>query len=178
MNLEEKMLEKNYIYNGRIINLRNDLAQLPNGKTAYREVVEHPGGVCVIALTKENEVIFVKQYRYPYGKIILEIPAGKREKGEDPLLCGKRELLEETGYSGKSYISLGQMYPTPGYTDEIIHIYAVENAEFSAASPDDDEFVQTVKIPFEQAVQMVLNNEIEDGKTQIAILKLRQIKNG
>jgi len=124
MNLEEKQLKKEYIYNGRIINLRRDEALLPNGNTALREVIEHPGGVCVAALTDENEVLMVRQFRYPYSEVVLEIPAGKRDHiGEEPLECGIRELKEETGAVAEKFIPLGELYPSPGYCGEIICIF-------------------------------------------------------
>lgn len=176
MNLEEKTVNKNYVYNGKIINLRVDDALLPNGKIKKREIVEHPGGVCVAALTKDDELLFVKQFRYAYGKEILEIPAGKRERGEDPLACGMRELKEETGATSQSFEFLGQMYPTPGYTDEIIYLYFAKDVTFDDANPDEDEFVETIKIPFKKALQMVMDNEIKDAKTQIAILMINAKK--
>ena len=120
MNLKEETLTREYRFNGRIINLRTDRVRLPNGAEAGREVVEHPGGVCVAPLTDDHELLFVRQYRYPYEEVVLELPAGKRDKnGEEPLECGKRELQEETGAVAAEYISLGEVYPSPGYCDEI-----------------------------------------------------------
>lgn len=176
MELKEKTLNKNYVYKGKIINLRVDDAVIPNGKIKKREVVEHPGGVGVAALTKNDEILLVRQFRYPYGEEILEIPAGKREAGEDPLCCGKRELEEEAGATSESFELLSAMYPTPGYTDEVIYIYFAKDVEFTNAHPDDDEFVEVIKIPFEQALKMVLSNEIKDAKTQIAILMINAKK--
>jgi len=177
MNLEEKQLTANYIYNGKIINLRRDEALLPNGSTAFREVVEHPGGVCVAALTDNDEVVFVRQFRYPYSEVILEIPAGKRDRAdEDPLECGKRELREETGAVAEKYFDLGTLYPTPGYCGEIIYMFGATGLTFGATDPDDDEFVETVKIPLEKAVEMIMSGEIKDAKTQAAILKLKLLK--
>ncbi len=171
MKLEEKTVKKNYIYEGRIINLRRDDAELPDGRPCVREVVEHNGGVCVAALTDDEELIFVRQFRYPYMDILLELPAGKLEKGEDAFPAGKRELLEETGYEAAEYDFLGKFYPSCGYTDEIIYLYLAKNLTFKGQHLDDDEFVDLEKIPLKKAVQMVLNNEIPDGKTQAAILK-------
>lgn len=177
MNFEEKQLKSKYLYEGRVIKLRCDEALLPNGKTALREVVEHNGGVCVAALTDDNEVLMVKQFRYPYSETILEIPAGKREsKDEDPLSCGIRELKEETGAVAKRIIPLGELYPTPGYCNEIIWIYAATGIEFGETCPDEDEFLSVEKVPLQEAVDMVLNGEIKDAKTQIAILKLKILK--
>ena len=177
MNLTEKQLTKEYIFKGKVINLRRDTALLPNNATAIREVVEHNGGVCVAALTKDNEVLFVKQFRYPYMEEILEIPAGKRDSlNEDPLECGKRELKEETGATAKRFIPLGELYPTPGYCGEIIWMFAATELDFGDPNPDEDEFLEVTKIPLEKAVEMILNGEIKDAKTQTAILKLKLLK--
>ena len=171
MKLEETTVEKKYIYKGKIVNLRCDDALLPNGKPCIREVVEHPGGVCIAALTDDNELMFVRQFRYPYMEVILELPAGKLERGEDPLESGKRELLEEIGCTAEEYINLGKFYPTCGYVDEIIYLYLAKGLSFGEQKLDEDEFLNIEKIPLEKAVEMVLNNEIPDGKTQAAILK-------
>ena len=177
MNLEEKQLSAEYMYKGKIINLRRDKALLPNGNTATREVVEHNGGVCVAALTDDNEVLFVKQFRYPYMEIVTELPAGKLEKGEDPFEAGKRELKEETGATAKKYMDLGKLYPTPGYCGEIIHMYLATDLEFGEQNPDEDEFLEVYKISLEDAVKMVMNGELPDSKTQTMILKINQLKN-
>lgn len=176
MKLEEKTVNKNYVYNGRIINVRNDDAELPNGKPCRREVVEHPGGVCVAALTENDELIFVRQFRYPYMEVIPELPAGKLEKGEDPLETGKRELEEEAGCVAENYFDLGKFYPSPGYCGEIIHLYAAKNLTETHQHLDTDEFLNVEKIPLEKAAEMVLNNDIRDGKTQAAVLKVKLLR--
>ncbi len=176
MKLTEKQLTKEYVFNGKIINVRRDTALLPNGATAFREVVEHNGGVCVAALTNKNEVLFVKQFRYPYMEEIYEIPAGKRDSiNEDPLECGKRELKEETGATAKKFIPLGELYPTPGYCGEIIWMYAALDLDYGDCDPDDDEFLEVKKIPLETAVEMIISGKIKDAKTQAAILKLKYL---
>ena len=172
MNLNEQPLSADYKYRGRIINLRVDTALLPNGSSATREVVEHPGGVCVAALTENGCLLFVRQFRYPYQKVLLELPAGKLDPGEDPLEAGKRELREETGAEAARYESLGELYPSPGYCGEIIHLYAATGLTFGQMSPDEDEFLEVEKIPLEEAARMVLDNEIADAKTQAAVLKV------
>lgn len=180
MNTLEKQKDSKYLYKGSVINLRLDTALLPNGKNAKREVVEHPGGVCVLPIDKTGDILLVKQFRYPYMKETLEIPAGKRDKAgdSDPLECGKRELKEETGAEAENYIPLGTLYPSPGYTDEVIYMYAATDLSFGAAQPDDDEFINTVRIPLKKAVEMVLAGDIPDSKTQIAILKAEFLRRG
>ena len=135
-----------------------DTVELENGKTSAREVVCHNGGVCVAALTEQNEVL-------------LELPAGKLEKGEDPFEAVKREQMEETGTTGENYISLGNLYPSPGYCGEIIRIWACRVAQKGEMHLDEDEFLEVERIPLDKAVEMVLNNEIPDSKTQVGILK-------
>ncbi len=178
MNLKEKTVSQNYIFKGKIINLRQDIACLPNGNNATREVIEHPGGVSVVAINDNDEIIMVRQFRYPYMENVLEIPAGKRDsKDENTLDCAIRELKEETGATAKSFISLGEIYPTPGYCSEIIYIYLANELEFGECCPDEDEFLETVKIKFDKAVEMVINNEIKDAKTAVGILRAKAILN-
>lgn len=171
MHLDEKKINSELIYEGKIITVIKDEVVLENGEQAFREVVLHNGGVCVVPLTKDKEVIFVKQYRYPFATTLLEVPAGKLEKGEDPLECGKRELEEEAGVKSDNIISLGVMYPTTGYVSEKIYMYLAKDLEQSVQKLDADEFLDVVKIPLKDALNMVLNDEINDAKTQIAILK-------
>lgn len=179
MELTEKTLSSKSVFDGRILHITLDEIELLNGKKSKREVVNHPGGVTVAALDEENNLLFVRQFRYPYKEVVLELPAGKLEKGSTPLENGKRELMEETGAEGYSYISLGQLYPSPGYTSEIIHLYACKVKSQGSSNPDDGEFLNVEKIPLDKAVEMVLNNQIPDAKTQVAVLKTAMlIKSG
>lgn len=171
MKLTEKTLEQQYLFHGKIIQVRLDKAELENGAVVDREVVEHPGGVSVAVLTENNELLFVRQFRYPYGETILELPAGKLEKGEDPFEAVKREQKEETGTTGTGYVSLGNIYPTPGYTNEIIRMWACRVESWGEQDPDDDEFIEVERIPLDKAVKMVLQGQLPDAKTQIGILK-------
>ena len=171
MHLEEKKLSGETIYNGKIIDVERDKVLLENGSEAYREVVVHHGGVTVVPINEKNEVLMVRQYRYPHGKVLLEIPAGKLEKGEDHYECGKRELLEETGCTCKEYTYMGQVIPTPAYVSEVIHMYMAKGLEYQKQDLDDDEFLEVVKIPLEEAFKMVMDGEIADSKTQIGIMK-------
>ena len=178
MYLEEKQISAEYKFKGKIINLRVDEALLPNGATATREVVEHNGGICVVPLTEKGEILMVEQYRYPYSEVVLEIPAGKRDGNEEPLEGGKRELKEETGATAENYTFLGELYPTPGYCGEIIYMYLATGLSYGETNPDEDEFLNIKRIPLEEAVEMIMNGEIKDAKTQTAILKTeRLIKN-
>ena len=172
MEIKEKTLKRETVYQGRILNLRRDIALLPNGSTAPREVVEHNGGVAVVPLTEQGEVLLVEQFRYPYMEATLEIPAGKRDsKDEEPLLCGKRELREETGATAADFRPLGMLYPSPGYCGEIIWMYLATGLSYGQDDRDEDEFLNLVKMPLEQAVNMVMSGEIRDAKTQAALLK-------
>jgi ADP-ribose pyrophosphatase len=178
LNLTEKILEQNVKFEGKIFTLSCDKVELPNGKEAYREFISHPGGVGVVALNDNGEVLLVNQFRYPYKSEILEIPAGKLTPGEDPLECGKRELREETGAAAAEYQSLGRLYPSTGYTNETIYIYLAKGIEMGCQQPDDDEFLDVVKLPLKKAVEMVMSGELSDAKTQIALLKTWFIING
>jgi ADP-ribose pyrophosphatase len=176
MDFTEKTLGEELVYQGKIIKVRRDTVELPNGNHAARDVVEHSGGVCVLPITVGGNVIMVRQFRYPHQEILPEIPAGKLELGEDPLECGKRELFEETGYRVDSLEFLGKLYPTPAYCTEVIHMYLArglcENVD-SGNHLDEDEFLDVVKLPFDKVVAMILENEILDSKTQIAVLKAK-----
>ncbi len=172
MKLFEKRLTENVVYDGKVIRVHVDDVELENGNTARREVVDHRGGVCVAVLTPKEELIFVRQFRYSVGQVLLELPAGKLEKGEDPFEAMKREQLEETGTTSDKYISLGEVFPTAGYSGEIIHLWACRlTKEGGGLHLDSDEFLENERIPLEKAVKMVLDNELPDGKTQIAVLK-------
>ncbi len=175
MHLSEKTLEVEEIYNGKILRLTKETALLEDGTTAMREIVHHTGGVCILPLTDQEEVLFVRQFRYPFKTALMEIPAGKRETGEDPRTCGIRELKEEVGARAKEVISLGCVYPTVAYDTEIIYMFLARGLDFSGQKLDEGEFLDVVKIPLEEAYRMVMNNELPDAKTQIAVLKTYQM---
>lgn len=169
--LSEKKLDSTVLYDGRILRLERDTVELEDGSIASREVIRHPGGVCVIAVTEKEEILFVRQLRYPYMEITTEVPAGKLEYGEDPETCGRRELLEECGCTADSFTYFGKVYPTPAYDAEIIRIYLAKGLHFSDQSLDADEFLDVERVPFAEALRRVMDDEIPDSKTQIAILK-------
>lgn len=168
MDYIEKTVKKNYIYEGKILKLRRDDAELPNGEPCIREIVEHSGGACVLYV-EEEKVLFVRQYRYAYGESLYEIPAGKLEKGEDPMKAAARELEEEAGVKAKNLELLFVNYPSPGYTDEKIYIYRACDGEKVQAHLDKDEFLDVEYIPLERVKEMLKKGEIKDGKTIIAL---------
>ena len=174
MKLFEKTLTSETKFEGRIIKVLRDTVELENGKTSAREVVCHNGGVFVAALTEQNEVLLVRQFRYPYKEVLLELPAGKLEKGEDPFEAGKREFKEECGATADSYFSLGEVYPSPGYCGEIIHLYGAAGLHFGQQHLDEGEYLDVVRMPLDEAVRRVMTGEIKDAKTAIAILKLKE----
>lgn len=175
MHLQEKTIASNVVYEGPIFTITHDTAELENGRTAVRDVLHHFGGVCVIPVTDNNEILLVRQFRYPFSRTTLEVPAGKLEKGESHAECGRRELLEETGCVCSEYTYLGEMLPTPAYNSEITHIYLAKGLSFEKQQLDTDEFLDVEKIPLSAAVQQVMDGTITDGKTQIAILKAARI---
>ena len=168
MDYIEKEVQKNYIYRGKIINLRCDDALLPNGQPCKREIIEHSGGSCVLYV-EDGKILLVRQYRYAYGESLYEIPAGKLEKGEDPILAAARELEEEAGVKAKELKLLYMSYPTPGYTNEKIYIYRAYGGEKVSAHLDEDEFLEAEYIPVEMVKEMLKNGEIRDAKTIIAL---------
>ena len=176
MDLTEKQISFEYKFQGKIVNMRVDDALLPNGSTAKREIVEHNGGVCVAPLDNDYNLYFVKQFRYPYMEVVTELPAGKLEKGEDPLEAGKRELEEECGIVADKVISLGEIYPTVAYCSEIIRMYAATGLKKTSQRLDEGEFLGVEKVKFTDALEMVMNGDIRDAKTVAAILKLSVLK--
>lgn len=165
------------IHNGRVLNFHVDDITLCNGEKATRECVDHPGGVGIIALTDDECVYMVRQFRYPYKESIYEIPAGKREKGEDPLETGKRELQEECGVVAENYIDLGRIYPSPGYTNEEIYLYAATGLTEVEQNLDEDEFLQVTKMKLTTLITKIMSGEITDAKTIAAAFKLKELRN-
>ena len=164
------------IYDGRVLHVFRDTVSLPDGNTSVREYAKHKGAVAVVPLTDEGEVICVRQYRYAHRKVLLEIPAGKLDSfDEDYLEAAKRELREETGATCENLQFIGDLISTPALIDEVIHMYLARGLQFGDTDPDDDEFLDVVRIPLETLVRMVMNGEIKDSKTQTAILKTHLI---
>ncbi|MEX5284394.1 NUDIX hydrolase [Selenomonas sputigena] len=169
--LMEKTLGSEDVYSGVLLHVKRDTVLLPNGHKSVREWVRHPGASAVLPVLANGDVLLVKQYRYPVGKVTLEIPAGKLDSpDEDPLACAVRELSEETGYTAGSYEKLTTIATTVGFSNEYIHIYAAYNMQPGEQHPDDDEFIHVVKMPLSEAVRRVQNGEIFDAKSVTAIL--------
>ena len=177
MDLIEKTLSSETIFDGRILHVRKDMVRLPDGGEAVREVVDHPGGVCVLALDGEGRALLVSQFRYPYQEVLRELPAGKLEYGEDPREAAIRELREETGATAGKFQSLGELYPSPGYCGEIIRMYLARELHFGETDLDEDEFLTLERVPFDQLVQEVMDGSIKDAKTMAAVLKTKVLLN-
>ena len=172
MNLEEKQIKRDTIYEGKVITVVRDSVSLPDGKEAVREMCLHVGAVAVIPLLSDGCVLMERQFRYPHGRVLLEIPAGKlNSSDEDQLEAAKRELREETGAIAEKYTDLGEMIPSPAILGEKIRIFLAENISFTDRELDEDEFLEVEKIPLERLYEMVMAGEIKDAKTQIAVLK-------
>jgi len=167
--LYEKPVSSERIFEGKVINLKRDTVILPNGRTATREVVEHPGAVAIVPLTNEGNIILVRQFRHPVQQILLEVPAGKLDPGEPPETCALRELAEETGFTANKLRHLTSMYTTPGFSDEIIHVYLAEDLVESNNQPDDDEFIHTEIFTPQQIRQMITTGELCDSKSLVAL---------
>ena len=177
MDLTEKTLESEVLFEGRILRLRRDRVEVPGGNQAEREVVEHPGGVGIVPVDGEGRVTLVRQYRYPLGKTVLEIPAGKRDKGEHHRVTAQRELSEEVGAAAGKLTYLGYVYASPGFCDEAIHLYLAEELTFGDAHPDEDEFLERERVPFAKAVEMALDGTLDDAKTVAGILRAAHVRN-
>ena len=171
-NLEEVQVASREIFDGRIMHVFEDTVRLPDGNEASREYMRHVGAVCVVPLLDDGSVLLERQYRYPVGEVMVEIPAGKlNSRQEDPREAVARELLEETGAVAETLIELGRFLPACAYSDEDIHMYAAKHITFREQRLDEDEFLNVFTMPLEQAVSEVLAGNIPDAKTQTALMK-------
>lgn len=174
----EQTLDSQLIFDGKVIRITLDKVRLENGDTSMREVVHHHGGACIMPVTDKDEIYMVRQFRYALGEELWELPAGKLEAGEDPFEAAKRELEEECGLTADEYTSLGCLYPTVGYDSEKIYIWIARGLHSSHQHLDVDEFLDVHKVPFQQALQMVLDNTIRDSKTVAGILRYALMRRG
>ena len=168
MDKTEKLLRQEPIYKGRVINITKDEVVCPNGQTSLREIVHHRGGVAIL-FKVDDKFIFEKQYRYAMNEEIIEMPAGKLEEGEIPLEAAKRELLEETGYRSLEMIHLGDSYPTPGYSTEVIHLYYCPKAVKEERHLDNDECIDLIYLTLEEIEEMIAQGKIKDSKSVASI---------
>lgn len=174
MKFFEKQLETKRVYEGLVVNVRFDKAELQNGSIVSREVVEHSGGVGIVPLTDDNKVLMVRQYRYPMEEELLEIPAGKLGAGEAPLHCAVRELSEETGCKAGEIIDLGAIYPSPGFCRETLYLYLALDLKFGEMHLDEDELLSVEAIDIDELMSQIMANKITDAKTVIGIMKAKK----
>ena len=173
MDLTERTIDSREVFHGRIIRVRQDTVRLPNGKESSREVVEHPGGVGILAIDGEDRVVLVRQYRYAFSRVLTEIPAGKREKGEEPSVTARRELKEEIGAEAEKWTELGALIASPGCYGETLYLFMARGLHFGETHPDEDEFLDVTYLPFDRAVAQCMDGTLTDAKTVAAILKAK-----
>lgn len=171
MVFEEKTISTKEIFSGKIINVRVDTIETPDKRQSFRELVDHPGGVGIVAITNDDKIILVKQFRKSFEKAIYEIPAGKLEKGEEHYTCGVRELEEETGFKAEKIAYLGCIYPSPGFVNEITHIYLATDLYEGKLNPDDGEHLDIEFFDVDEVIRMIMDNELNDAKTVAGVFK-------
>lgn len=176
--LREKQLTTKNVFDGVLLHVYRDEVELPNGHQTVREYIKHPGAAVMIPITDDGQIIFERQFRYPLNMELIELPAGKIDFGEDPLDSAKRELEEETGYVGETFIDLGLLHPCIGYSDEVIYIYLVKNLTFVEEQQDKDEFIETFEMTLEDALDAVRSGKITDAKTIISLFRAEKYLSG
>ena len=178
MGFFEKQIESTTLYNGIIVNVRRDIAEMQNGAKVQREVVEHPGGVGIIPITADNKVLMVRQYRYPMGEELLEIPAGKLDYGEDPYECAVRELSEETGCTAGKLVDLGPVYPSPGFCKETLFLYLALDLQKGEMHLDVNELLSVEAVGIDDLIDLIMENKLPDAKSIIGVLKAKRYMEG
>lgn len=174
--MKETAVKQERIYEGNVIHVRKDEARMPDGKIAPREVVEHPGGVGIALESPDGKFYFVKQWRYAQEMVMLEYPAGKKEKGEDPFTTAKREIVEETGYEGKDFVYLGKVVPTPAYDNEVIDLYYARQGEYKGVHLDEDEYLNLYQYTLDEMTDMIFDGTVTDAKTVAMTFLLKEYK--
>jgi ADP-ribose pyrophosphatase len=171
--LVEKQVSSESIYQGRVVKLSVDTVQLPNGETSKRELITHPGAVAIVPLDAAGNIIMVRQYRYAAKKVLLELPAGTLNPGENPDLCADRELQEETGLKAGKLEKLGGIYVAPGYSTEYIHLYLATDLQESRLDMDEDEFIEVETVPLSTTFELIREGVINDGKSISGLMLAR-----
>jgi len=174
MGFFEKQIEIKTIYEGLIVNIRRDTAEIQGGKHVPREVVEHPGGVAIVPVTRDKKVLMVRQFRYPMQEELLEIPAGKLDEGEDPFVCAVRELSEETGYTAGKYVDFGAIYPSAGFCRETLYLYLALDLRPGEMHLDENELLSVEHVDIDELVDMIMADKLRDAKTIIGVMKARE----
>mgnify|MGYP003059072954 FL=1 len=175
--LTEVTLRRKDVYDGKILKVHVDDVRLPNSREAVREVVDHVDGAAVLAMDEANRVLVVRQYRYVFGRVLAELPAGKLDPGEDPVTGALRELKEETGAEPETFLPLGKLLPAPGCYGETLHLFLAKGLKFSQQQLDPDEFLNVERVPFDEMVHRCMNGEIDDAKTVAAVLRAKVLLN-
>lgn len=178
MNYEEKTISEKHIYKGKIIDLDLVTVELPNGRQATRDIIRHPGASVIVPINEKGEVYMVRQYRKPIGTVTLEVPAGKLDPGEEPYICAKRELKEETGLEARDIRHLVSIHSTPGFSNEVLHLFSATGLSEGDSCSDEDEFISAEKYPVSELVDMVLNGQVTDAKSVVGILLADKIISG
>lgn len=170
----ERTISSRLLHEGRHFSFLRDEVELPNGLKTYRDIVRHPGAVAIVPVLPDGRIVLVRQYRYAAGKLLLEIPAGTLEEGEDPLECARRELIEETGYEASELTAILSCYMAPGYSDEVIHFFEAGGLREVGVSPEEDESIEVEVSEIGEIIRMIEENIIEDAKTIIGIRCLKE----
>jgi ADP-ribose pyrophosphatase len=174
-NLAEKTESSETVFSGALLHVQRDFARLPDGSTGIREWIKHPGASAVLPLFPDGDILLLKQFRYPVKQVFYEVPAGKLDQGETPDQTAVRELREEAGLTAGNLAYAGHYYPGIGYANEIIHFFLAWDLRDAPSNPDHDEFVQPIRMPFSEALEMIYSNEISDGKTALCLLKAQRV---
>jgi ADP-ribose pyrophosphatase len=175
MKLEEKKLSSEEIYKGKLLHVQKDTVELPNGHQSTRELIRHQGAVVILPLFEDGRILLEKQFRYAPNEIFIELPAGKVDPGEDGLTTGKRELLEETGYEAKTWTFLANIFPAIGYADEKMDLYLAQDLTYRGHQRDEDEFLETFTVTLDEAMELIISNQIGDAKTAVGLFWAEKI---